>query len=60
VTICSGDGIFADAAARLAGTGVHVTVISSAGLLARRLNLAARSVILLPSTTAPASTQTGA
>ena len=48
VTICSGDGIFAAAAARLAGTGVDVTAVSLPGRLAGRLQLAARHVTLLP------------
>ncbi len=44
VTICSGDGIFAEAAAWLAGRGVEVTVVSLRGHLAARLELAARHV----------------
>jgi hypothetical protein len=44
VTICSGDGIFADAAAWLAGRVVNVTVVSLKGHLAARLELAARHV----------------
>lgn len=48
VVICSGDGIFADAAAGLAGAGVTVTVASRDGHLARRLSLAASEVRLLP------------
>jgi hypothetical protein len=48
VTICSGDGIFTDAAARLAGVGVDVTAVSLPGHLATRLELAARHVALLP------------
>lgn len=50
VTICSGDGIFTDAAAWLARRGVDVTVVSRAGHLATRLHLAARYVTLLPAT----------
>lgn len=44
VVICSGDGIFAEAAAWLAGRGVGVTVIGLHGHLAARLQLAAREV----------------
>lgn len=44
VTICSGDGIFTEAAAWLAGRGVDVTIISLRGHLATRLQLAARHV----------------
>lgn len=47
VTICSGDGIFAPAAAWLAGEDVDVAVISLKGHLATRLELAARSVAFL-------------
>jgi hypothetical protein len=47
VTICSGDGIFAETAAWLAGVEVHVTVVSKKGHLAARLELAARTVIFL-------------
>lgn len=49
VTICSGDGIFAEPAAWLARSGVEVTVVAMAGHLAGRLELAARHVTLLPS-----------
>jgi hypothetical protein len=48
VTICSGDGIFAAAACWLARAKVDVTVVSLAGHLAARLQLAARHVTLLP------------
>ena len=48
VTICSGDGIFAESAAWLAKADVDVTVVSMAGHLAARLQLAARFVTLLP------------
>jgi len=50
VTLCSGDGIFTDTAARLGSAHVDVTVIAREGRLARRLELAARHVILLPNT----------
>jgi hypothetical protein len=49
IAIASGDGIFADAAARLAGHGCHVTVISRRRSLSRRLALAAHEVIYLDS-----------
>ena len=50
VTICSGDGIFADVAGWLGGAGVKVNVISLAGQLSTRLRLAAASVqeVVLP------------
>jgi hypothetical protein len=48
VTICSGDGIFASVAARLAEHGVDTTVVALEGHLATRLELAARHVAYLP------------
>jgi len=56
VTICSGDGAFADAAARLARDGVEVTVVSRSGCLSARLELAARHVLQLTSAAPLAST----
>lgn len=56
VTICSGDGIFAEAAAWLACRGVDVTVIALVGHLAARLQLAARHVCYLVPTVADIST----
>lgn len=56
VIICSGDGIFADAAAWLAGRGVDVTVISLQDHLATRLQLAALHVQYLTLAGAVAST----
>jgi hypothetical protein len=56
VTICSGDGIFAEAAAWLAGRGVDVTVVSLRGHLAARLQLAARDVRFLTPASALLST----
>lgn len=47
VVIASGDGIFADEAARLGGRGVHVTVVARGVALSKRLRMAAREVILL-------------
>jgi hypothetical protein len=47
VAIGSGDGVFAEEAARLAAAGVWVTVISRRRSLSRRLELAAREVIFL-------------
>jgi hypothetical protein len=55
VTICSGDGIFAEDAARLQGKGVDVTVVSLRGYLAARLRLAARHVRYLTPGVANAS-----
>lgn len=48
VTICSGDGIFAHSAARLAVAGISVTVVSLEGHLSARLQLASRHVVFLP------------
>lgn len=48
VVIVSGDGIFSDAAAQLAGEGVAVTVVARDGHLSRRLRLAAGSVVVMP------------
>jgi hypothetical protein len=47
VAIGSGDGVFADEAARLAAAGVWVTVVSRRRSLSRRLALAARVVVYL-------------
>jgi hypothetical protein len=47
VAIGSGDGVFAEEAARLAATGVWVTVVSRRCSLSKRLALAARDVIYL-------------
>jgi hypothetical protein len=47
VAIGSGDGVFADEAARLGAAGVWVTVISRRRSLSRRLALAARDVVYL-------------
>src|SRR5580700_8543963 len=47
VVIGSGDHLFAEEAARLAGQGVWVTVVSRQHSLSRRLELAAREVIFL-------------
>jgi hypothetical protein len=44
VVIGSGDGIFAEAAARLQAGGVDVTVVTRAQSLSRRLRLAALNV----------------
>jgi hypothetical protein len=48
VTIGSGDGIFATAAAFLAGQGVHVRVVGPSGGIAVALQLACHEVIELP------------
>ena len=51
VTLCSGDGIFAASAARLAGAGVNVTVVALKGHLAAQLVLAAHNIVQLTSHT---------
>jgi hypothetical protein len=56
VTICSGDGIFAESAAWLAKAGIEVAAVSLAGHLAARLELAARQVSLLPLAVSPGMT----
>lgn len=50
VTVCSGDGIFADSVARLAGSGVTVGVVSLRDHLAARLRMAAHRFAFLPET----------
>jgi hypothetical protein len=50
VTIGSGDGVFAEAAASLAATGVRVTVVSRRASLSKRLELAAHSVVFIDDT----------
>jgi NYN domain len=50
VVLASGDGIFADPAARLAANGVDVTVVSRRRPLSRRLRLAARHICYFTST----------
>jgi hypothetical protein len=47
VAIGSGDGVFADGAARLGAAGVRVTVVSRRLSLSKRLALAARDVVYL-------------
>jgi hypothetical protein len=47
VAIGSGDHLFAEEAARLAGQGVWVTVVSRQCSLSRQLELAAREVVFL-------------
>ena len=47
VTLCSGDGIFADSLAALAAAGIVVTVVSVRDRLARRLAMAAHEVLWL-------------
>ena len=60
VTLCSGDGIFTDTVAWLAGRGVEVTVVSRAGGLSTRLRLAARYVTVLPAVAATTALGSGA
>lgn len=50
VTICSGDGIFAECAARLAREGVAVNVVAQRGHLSTRLRLAAHRHVFIPET----------
>jgi NYN domain len=52
VTLVSGDGIFAEAIARLGAAGVNVTVASWAESLSARLCLAARRTVYLNDVTA--------
>lgn len=47
VIIASGDGIFADYAAQLAGAGLHVTAVVGNGQLSKRLRLAVHDVTCL-------------
>ena len=56
VVIGSGDGIFAEPAARLAAAGVSVTAISVRRALSRRLELAASRVVHLDGDLPPAGT----
>lgn len=60
ITICSGDGIFADAAAWLASRGLDVTVVSHRSHLAARLELAARDIRYLAPVGAPVATPASA
>jgi hypothetical protein len=55
VTVCSGDGIFAEQLATLAEAGIETSVVSMARSLSARLRLSARHVVALPdnSTTPP-------
>ncbi|MCF4123347.1 hypothetical protein L1785_20475 [Antribacter sp. KLBMP9083] len=48
VTICSGDGIFADRIAAIAAQGIRTTVVAPSGCLSHRLRLAAHTVIEIP------------
>jgi hypothetical protein len=47
VTVCSGDGIFAESLAALAEAGVETTVVSRANALSGRLKLSAHHVVTL-------------
>jgi hypothetical protein len=47
VVLCSGDGIFTDAIARLQEAGSEVTVLARPGSIARRLQLAVQRVLTL-------------
>lgn len=59
VTLCTGDGIFTEALARLGRHDVDVTVLALTGHLAARLELAARNVVLLPAPAAATATALG-
>ena len=48
VVLVSGDGIFSEAVALLGTQGVAVTVVARKGHLSRRLQMAAKNVVLLP------------
>lgn len=48
VTLCSGDGIFAESLTALAAIGIETTVVSTADRLSRRLRLAAHQIVILP------------
>lgn len=50
ITIASGDGIFADPVAALISRGVDVTVVARRGSVSRRLRMAAREILYLPTT----------
>lgn len=52
IVLASGDGIFADAVARLGGFGVTVVVLAREGALSRRLEVAAASTLILNNTQA--------
>ena len=53
VTICSGDGIFAETVAMLAALGITTTVVGLAGHISARLRLAATITIELSTPDAP-------
>ncbi len=54
VVIASGDGVFAEIVAHLAGTGVETTVLARPGTLARSLRNAASHVLYVPEPPTPA------
>jgi hypothetical protein len=47
VTLCSGDGIFAESLANLAAAGIETSVVSRASALSARLKLSAQHVVAL-------------
>lgn len=55
IVVASGDGLFAEAVARLGGLGLDVTVVSNHRALSRQLRLAARQVVLFDAMLPPAS-----
>jgi hypothetical protein len=54
IVVASGDGRFADEVARLGSVGLDVTVVSTGRALSRRLELAAKHVLLFDATPPPA------
>ena len=54
VALASGDGRFADAVAWLGGAGLDVTVVANGRALSRRLELAAKHVIIFDPSPPPA------
>lgn len=57
VVVGSGDGLFTDAVAHLGSQGIDVTVVSNRRSLSRRLELAAKHVVIFdaPVPTVPAA-----
>ena len=55
IVVASGDGCFADAVAWLGRHGLDVTVVSKARALSRRLELAAKHVVIWDATPSPAN-----
>ena len=47
VTVCSGDGIFAETVGRIGSLGIHTTVVARRNSLARQLAMAASEVVFV-------------